>query len=82
MVITNLLKLMNSPSITKHKDTASLLEDKESAEAKNTPATSKNYLTIKETSGSKTKEDLFLRHGLRCVCLSTMNSWVYWLGFR
>ena len=66
-VITNLLKLMNSPSLTKHKDLASLLENQERDEAKNTPATGKNKLITKETDGSTTKEKLFLRHGLRCI---------------
>ena len=58
---------MNSPSIVKHKDLASLLEYEEGAETKNTPATKKNHLIIKDTDSSITKEDLFLRHGLRCV---------------
>ena len=39
-VIPNLLKRMNSPSITNHKDLALLLEDEERSEAKNTPANS------------------------------------------
>ena len=42
--IPNLLKLTNSLSITKHKYLASLLEDEERAESKNTPDTSKNSL--------------------------------------
>ena len=81
-VITNLLKLMNSPITTNKNNTVSLLEDKERVEAKNTPATWKNQLIIKETDGSITKESLFLRHGIRCVCSSTINSWVHRLGFR
>ena len=46
---------MNSPSITKYKGLASLLEDEERAEAKNTPATRKKQLIIKDTDGSITK---------------------------
>ena len=44
-VIPNLLTLMNSPSITKYKGLASLLEDEEISEAKNIPATSKISLS-------------------------------------
>ena len=77
----NLMKLMNSPSLTKNKDLASLLEYEERAEAKNSPATRKNYIITKETVGSITKEDLFRRHGLLCVFTSTMNIWVHRLSF-
>ena len=80
-VIPNLLKLMNSHITTNKKNLDSLLEDKERAEAKNTLATWKNQLIIKETDGSITKECVFLRNSIRCVCSSTMNSWVHWLGF-
>ena len=44
-VITNILKLINLPSLTKHKYLASLLEDDEISEAKNIPATSKISLS-------------------------------------
>ena len=50
-VIPNLLKLTNSPSLTKHKDLASLLKYGERAEAKNTPATRKKQIIIKKTGG-------------------------------
>ena len=40
-VTPNLLKLMNSPRITKHKDLASLIENEERVEAKNTSANGK-----------------------------------------
>ena len=50
-VFPNLMKLMNSPSLTKHKDLASMLEDEERAEAKNTPATGKNNIIIKDNDG-------------------------------
>ena len=73
---------MNSPSLTNHNNISSLLEGEERAESKNTLVTSKNYLIIKATYGSITKECLFLSHGLRCVCSSTMNSWVHRLGFQ
>ena len=81
-IITNLLKLMKSPSLTKYKDFASLIEDKERSEAENTPATRKMQLIIKETNCSITKEDLSLRHGIRYVCSITMNTWVHHIGFR
>ena len=81
-VVPNLLKLMNSPSLTNHKYIASFLEDEERDEAKNTPAIREKQLIIKETDGLITKESLFLRHGIRCVCSSTINSWVHRLGFR
>ena len=68
MVIPNLLKLVNSPSLANPKDIDSLLEDEEMAEAKNAPDTRKKHLIIRETGGSITKKDLFRRHGLRCVC--------------
>ena len=55
-VFTNLMKLMNSPSLTKHKDLASMFEDDE---AKNTTVTRKNHPIIKDTDGSITKEALF-----------------------
>ena len=42
---------MKSTILTKHKDIASLIEDGERAEAKNTPATRKNQLIIKDTDG-------------------------------
>ena len=58
-VIINLLKLMNSPSLTKHKDIASLLEDEEKSESKNTHATRKKQLVIKDTGGSIKKGALF-----------------------
>ena len=45
-VIPNLLKLMNSPSLAKNKDIASLLTDEERDDAKNTHATRKNKLII------------------------------------
>ena len=45
-VIPNNLKLVNSPILTKHKDPALLLGYEERAEAKYTPATSKNQLII------------------------------------
>ena len=81
-VITKLLKLMNSPSLTKNNDTDSLIEYEERYEAKNTLSTRKNELIIKENDGLITKEYLFLRHGLRYVCSITMDSWVHRLGFR
>ena len=58
-VIPNLMKLMNLPSITKHKYLASMLEDEGRAEAKNTPATRKNQLIIKETDCKISKEAFF-----------------------
>ena len=81
-VIPNLLKLTNSPSLTKHKDLASLLKDGERAEAKNTPATRKKQLVIKDTGGSLKKGDLFWSRGIRCICSSTMNGWFHRLGLR
>ena len=81
-IIPNLLKLMNSPSLTKNKDIASLLEDEEMSEAKNTLATREKQVIIKETDGSITKECLSLRHGLCYFCSSTINSWVHRLGFQ
>ena len=44
-VITNILKLVNLPSLTKHKYLDSLLGDEEISEAKNIPATSKISLS-------------------------------------
>ena len=49
--IPNLLIFMNSPSINKHKDLSSLLEDGEMDVSKNTPVTSKNHIIVKETDG-------------------------------
>ena len=46
-VITNILKLINLPSLTKHKDVASLLDYEEISEAKITPATRKISLSSK-----------------------------------
>ena len=66
-VIPYLLKLMNSPSLTNHKDLSSLIEYEERDETKNTPATRDNQIIIQETYGSITKEDIFLSHILRCV---------------
>ena len=81
-VIPNLMKLMNSPIITKNKYLASLLEYEERAEDKNTPATRKNQFIVKYNDGSIKKEALFRRCGLRCVYSSTTNSWVHRIGFR
>ena len=50
-VITNLLELMKSHSLTKHKDLASLIKDEERYEDKNTPSTRKYQLIVKETDG-------------------------------
>ena len=50
-VLLNLLKLINWPSLIKHKDIASLLEDAERVESKNTPDTGKKKLIIKGTDG-------------------------------
>ena len=46
-VIPNLMKLINSPSLTKHNDLASLLDYEEISEAKITPATRKISLSSK-----------------------------------
>ena len=81
-VIPNLLKLVNSYGLTNNNSFASLIEDEEISEVENTPSTRKNQLFIKETGGSITKEYLLIRHGLRCVCSSTMKIWVRWIGFR
>ena len=81
-VIPNLLKLMNSPILTRQKDLSSLLEDEERDVAKNTPDNRKNHLIVKDTNGSITKEDLLRRHGIRCVFSSMINSWVHRLGLR
>ena len=72
---------MNLCNPTNHKDLTSLLEDKVRAEAKNTPATRKKQRIIKDTDFTITKEFLFWRHGLLCVCSSNMSSCVHWLGF-
>ena len=58
-VITDLLDLMNSPSLTKNKYIDLLLEYEERVEAKNTSTTRKRQLVTKETDGS-IKRKLYL----------------------